>query len=142
MYLSLILAFLAVFPNLTMIKPHVKTSNALVSTNFSNLLKFKYQRGEIQIQTEDAYSRFHDIAAVVCQIEFIHYSSLPVKGFHVPWTYSGCNQPELEHPEVLEGYHPHSQLDLKFLVKMTAESADFAEPADAESVVVAADLKL
>ena len=97
---------------------------------------------EIQIQTEDAFSRFHDIAAAVCQIKFSYYVSLPVKGFHVPWRCSGCNQPESEHPEVLEGSHPHSQLDLKFLVKMTAESADFAESADAESVVVAADLKL
>ena len=107
-------------------------------------LKVSYiLRGEIQIQTEDAFSRFHDVAAAVCQIEFYnHYFSLPVKGFHVPWTCSGCNQPELEHPEVLEGYHPHSQLDLKFLVRMTAESADFADSADAESVVVAADLKL
>jgi hypothetical protein len=48
----------------------------------------------------------------------------------------------LEHPEVLEVSHPHSQLDLKFLVKMSAETADFVESADAESVVVAVDLKL
>ena len=71
-----------------------------------------------------------------------------MKEFHAPWRCSGCNQPELGYfldfdLDSLEHLdHLDSQLDLKFLVKMTAESADFAESADAESVVVAADLKL
>jgi hypothetical protein len=105
--------------------------------------RIKSQGGEIQIHTEDAFRRFHDIAELLfVRLNYIIIFGLPVKGFHVLWRCSGCNQPELEHPEVLEGSHPHSQLDLKFLVKMTAEFAESADFADAESVVVAADLKL